>query len=139
VIKQDIDIAGAPGLNQDVTNSLEVEDVNKISSAVGNISVHEETADIDDSQTELDLDVDNLDPDLDAEALLYEEEIRMDAEKAVKLPSRRLQKHGRKHKKGRDKDPYNSSDAYLGAQIGGKHGKGKKFTRRTAAWEANNK
>mmetsp|Transcript_9424 Transcript_9424/g.10748 ORF Transcript_9424/g.10748 Transcript_9424/m.10748 type:complete len:588 (-) Transcript_9424:363-2126(-) len=72
--------------------------------------------------------------DLDEEALIYKEELRYEAEKATKLPSRRLLKHGRKHKKARDKDPYSSPDAAYTAQLGGKHGKGKKFTRKKAEY-----
>lgn len=69
---------------------------------------------------------------LASESAVYEEELRMQTEEAIKDPSRKLKKHGRKGRKGRDKDPYGGEDAFFGARTTGRQGD--KFTRRKAAW-----
>ena len=67
-----------------------------------------------------------------SESAVYEEDIRMKAQQTQKDPSRKLKKHGRKGRKGRDKDPYGGDDAFFGARTTGRQGD--KFTRREAAW-----
>ena len=68
-----------------------------------------------------------------------EDEVIYEAEKELKQfdelqngPSRRLARHGRKHKKGRDKNPYEHDNAAFSAKVKGKAGQeGTPFTRKT--------
>lgn len=68
---------------------------------------------------------------VDDESVLFDEGAQL--EKSGVEASRRLKKHGRKGRKGRDKDPYGGEDAFFGARTTGKK-KNEQFTRIQQDW-----
>ena len=67
-------------------------------------------------------------PDEEIEQLAYETAQKLVAEAAVLNPSRRTQRHGRKHNKARDKNPYDREGAAFAPKAAGK-GRGAAVTR----------
>ena len=72
-----------------------------------------------------------LAPDEEIEQLAYETAQRLATEAAVLNPSRRTQRHGRKHNKARDKTPYDRDGVAFAPKLAGK-GRGATVTRTPA-------